>query len=393
MRKAGKENKQNQLKRFLAAAGAAALAVSFTPAAVWAQGGYTYSLTLYAGNQGAFTGDLSWVIPYSQGDAQVSLEGDKVVVRGLEAGDVVTFQQEVQNQVALTDGSRYYVQGLRLSGRDNDSASTQAAVTVGGDADYVVAYGIQGEMVAYTVNYLDEEVNTLLPSQTYYGNIGDKPVVAYQYVEGYMPQALSLTKTLSANEAENVFDFTYREVTTEVLPGETIVRTTVVPGTTQVVTTQVPAAAAGVTTAGTTGTAAGTTAGTAAGTTAGTAGAGTGAAGTDAAGTDAAGAGAAGAGTGAADAGDAGAGTDAGAGADAGTVEGPAGTEDTPEEILDEDTPLGQIDLDDGDETEAEPEGPGSSEALPIVAGVGIGAAALAALGAAAVLIRRHLRK
>lgn len=380
MRKAGKENKQNQLKRFLAAAGAAALAVSFTPAAVWAQGGYTYSLTLYAGNQGAFTGDLSWVIPYSQGDAQVSLEGDKVVVRGLEAGDVVTFQQEVQNQVELTDGSRYYVQGLRLSGRDNDSASTQAAVTVGGDADYVVAYGIQGEMVAYTVNYLDEEGNTLLPSQTYYGNIGDKPVVAYQYVEGYMPQALSLTKTLSANEAENVFDFTYREVTTEVLPGETIVRTTVVPGTTQVVTTQVPAAAAGVTTAGT-----------AAGTTAGTAGAGTGAAGTDAAGTDAAGADAAGAGTGAADAGDAGAGTDAGAGADAGTVEGPAGTEDTPEEILDEDTPLGQIDLDDGDEAEAE--GPGSSEALPIVAGVGIGAAALAALGAAAVLIRRHLRK
>ena len=391
MRKAGKENKRNQLKRFLAAAGAAALAVSFTPGAVWAQGGYTYSLTLYAGNQGAFTGDLSWVIPYSQGDAQVSLEGDKVVVRGLEAGDVVTFQQEVQNQVELTDGSRYYVQGLRLSGRDNDSASTQAAVTVGGDADYVVAYGIQGEMVAYTVNYLDEEGNTLLPSQTYYGNIGDKPVVAYQYVEGYMPQALSLTKTLSANEAENVFDFTYREVTTEVLPGETITRTTVVPGTTQVITTQVPAAAAGVTTAGTTGTAAGT----AAGTTAGTAGAGTGAAGTDAAGTDAAGAGAAGAGTGAADAGDAGAGTDAGAGADAdaGTVEGPAGTEDTPEEILDEDTPLGQIDLDDGDEAEAEPEGPGSSEALPIVAGVGIGAAALAALGAAAVLIRRHLRK
>ena len=382
MRKAGKENKRNQLKRFLAAAGAAALAVSFTPGAVWAQGDYTYSLTLYAGNQGAFTGDLSWVIPYSQGEAQVSLEGDKVVVRGLEAGDIVTFQQEVQNQVELTDGSRYYVQGLRLSGRDNDSASTQAAVTVDGDADYVVAYGIQGEMTAYTVNYLDEEGNALLPSQTYYGNIGDKPVVAYQYVEGYMPQALSLTKTLSANEAENVFDFTYREVTTEVLPGETIVRTTVVPGTTQVVTTQVPAAAAGVTTAGT-----------AAGTTAGTAGAGTGAAGTDAAGTDAAGADAAGAGTGAADAGDAGAGTDAGAGADAGTVEGPAGTEDTPEEILDEDTPLGQIDLDDGDEAEAEPEGPGSSEALPIVAGVGIGAAALAALGAAAVLIRRHLRK
>ncbi|MCI8930475.1 MAG: hypothetical protein HFI00_13665, partial [Lachnospiraceae bacterium] len=36
-----------------------------------------------------------------------------------------------------------------------------------------------------------------------------KPVVAFLYVEGYVPQAYNLTKTLSKNEAENIFTFVY----------------------------------------------------------------------------------------------------------------------------------------------------------------------------------------
>ena len=75
--------------------------------------------------------------------------------------------------------------------------------------DYVVAYGIKGDMLAYTVNYQDANGKTLADSQTFYGNAGDKPVVAYKYIENYIPQALALTKTLSDNESENVFTFTY----------------------------------------------------------------------------------------------------------------------------------------------------------------------------------------
>ena len=29
-----------------------------------------------------------------------------------------------------------------------------------------------------------------------YGNVGDKPVVAYKYIDSYIPQAYALTKTL-----------------------------------------------------------------------------------------------------------------------------------------------------------------------------------------------------
>ncbi|MFR5116687.1 MAG: hypothetical protein ACLTDV_06445 [Eubacterium sp.] len=34
-------------------------------------------------------------------------------------------------------------------------------------------------------------------------------MVAYRHIENYVPQALALTKTLSDNEAENVFTFEY----------------------------------------------------------------------------------------------------------------------------------------------------------------------------------------
>ena len=75
----------------------------------------------------------------------------------------------------------------------------------------MVAYGIQGDMVSYTVNYQDGGGNELAPSRTYYGAVGDKPVIAYQYIEGYRPDAYNLTKTLGKNEADNVFTFTYTQ--------------------------------------------------------------------------------------------------------------------------------------------------------------------------------------
>ena len=70
-----------------------------------------------------------------------------------------------------------------------------------------VAYGIKGDMVAYTVNYQDAAGNALLESDTYYGNPGERQYVSSRYVDGYVPQALNLVKTLSVNEAENVFTF------------------------------------------------------------------------------------------------------------------------------------------------------------------------------------------
>lgn len=172
--------------------------------------GYTYTVTFSAGNQGLFGEEGN--ISVSSSGAVISQTEDKVVVSGLYAGDEVGFT--AQEAVVLDETSKYYVKGIRLSGRDNSDVAASVLV-VEGDADYVVAYGIKGNQVSYTVNYQDEDGRELAESQTFYGNIGDKPVVAYKYIVGYAPAALGLTKTLSENAAENIFTFEYTRVPTQ----------------------------------------------------------------------------------------------------------------------------------------------------------------------------------
>ena len=171
---------------------------------------YTYSVTLSAGKQGTFA------------------DGDRIVREELKYGDYVNF--DWRDQLTLKD-DKYYAKGIRRSGEDNSNSFITDQVQVTGDEDYVVAYGVLGDMVAYTVQYLDENGNELAPSKTYYGSVGDRPVVAFQYIEGYLPQAYNLTKTLSENEADNVFPFEYapaseiRNVTVTVDGGTTVVTT------------------------------------------------------------------------------------------------------------------------------------------------------------------------
>ena len=205
-------------KKLAAAAAAITFLLSLsilTADAAEAPKGYSYQVTLHAGNQGTIGGQDSVIISDLQYGAQVSF-------------DLSTIQ--------VTD-DRYYVKGVRLSGRDNNTVNA-TAFRVEGDADYVVAYGIKGNLVAYTVKYQDASGRQLAADSTFYGNVGDKPIVAYKYIENYVPQALALTKTLSANEAENVFTFVYTpgEAGTITIPGAdtTNVVTVVVPGVTTV---------------------------------------------------------------------------------------------------------------------------------------------------------------
>lgn len=198
-------------------------------------GTYTYTITLSAGNMGTISGQ------------------EKTVYTGAVYGE--SWASFDLSQVQVTD-ERYYVKGIRLSGRDNADALAAPAFRVTGDADYVVAYGVRGDQVAYTVQYQDEDGETLAASQTFYGNVGDKPVVAYRYVDGYIPQSLALTKTLSANEAENIFTFVYTQGDPDTIV-RTETETTVVTGEPSVITVVAGAPAAAGTAAG--GTAAGGT--------------------------------------------------------------------------------------------------------------------------------------
>ena len=376
-----------KLKKFLTAMVSASVVLSFSAVPAWAEENYDYTVTFYAGNQGVFSGTQGLQIN-SKGDISISSQEDRISISGITRGDVVSFDIN-QGAVSLNEESKYYVQGLRMSGRDNDEQLEEPAFWVTGDEDYVVAYGIRGDMTSYTVNYVDESGNELAPSRTYYGNVGDRPVVAYLYMEGYNPEALTLTRTLSANQADNVFTFEYRTNPVEVIPGETVTVTTVEPGTTNVITQQVPVAGTGVTGTGTAGTAGTTAAGTgAAGTDTGTAGT-TGDTGT---------AGTADDGNAAVIGGDNQTGT-ANAGEDTQTgqavEEGQTG--DGTEEIQDEETPLGQIDLDEGEEeageADAEPEGRDSSQGSAFPIAVGVAGVAVAAIVVGGIILLRMRRK
>lgn len=153
---------------------------------------YGYKVTLYTGNQGTINSQDEMSINVSKGQ-MVSLD---------------------LSQIELPQDSKYYVKGIRLSGHDSVDNLDPATFVVNGDLDYVVVYGVKGNQVAYTIRYVDENGKQLSEDTVLYGNVGDKPVVAYKYIDSYIPQAYALTKTLVENEKENVFTFTYK-------PGET----------------------------------------------------------------------------------------------------------------------------------------------------------------------------
>ena len=303
---------------------------------------YTYKVTLSAGNKGTINGQ------------------NKIEQTNIASGSTVTFNL---NDIQVTD-DKYYVKGIRLSGRDNNETLAAPSFTVDKDADYVVAYGIKGNMVAYTVNYQDASGKSLAESQTFYGNIGDKPVVAYRYIENYIPDALALTKTLSDNESENVFTFTYTPGATDRIVETTTTVTTTVPGT------ATPAGAAGTTgSAGTTGAAAGTGTGTAAG---GTAAGGTTAGGTTAGGTT----------TG----GTAGGTTNADNSQDTTAKDKDTATSE------DEQTPKSLVDLDDEDTPKGNIDAKDKTSKTPIAAGIGIIVVAVAALAGLIVFLKKRAK-
>lgn len=153
---------------------------------------YGYKVTLYTGNQGTINSQNEMSINVSKGQ-MVSLD---------------------LSQIELPQDSKYYVKGIRLSGHDSVDNLDPTTFVVNSDLDYVVVYGVKGEQVAYTIRYVDENGKQLSEDTVLYGNVGDKPVVAYKYIDSYIPQAYALTKTLVENEKENIFTFTYK-------PGET----------------------------------------------------------------------------------------------------------------------------------------------------------------------------
>ena len=87
--------------------------------------GYTYTATFYPGNHGTFQGTEQVSVDNSSSGSSYEIEGDGDAIRvsGLEAGDIVSFDAACEGAVKLEEGSRYYVKGIRVSGRDNSKVT------------------------------------------------------------------------------------------------------------------------------------------------------------------------------------------------------------------------------------------------------------------------------
>jgi hypothetical protein len=138
--------------------------------------------------------------------------------------DVTTLNKKLGDSVYITaddvkvNDDRYYVRGFRVAGHDNDESEGESIITgfwdmnfdVKEDVNYEVAYGIRGEMVPYTVRYIDDATGSaLIGEDTHYGMPGDKPVVSYKYIEGYEPNVYYLAKRLTKTASENIYEFRY----------------------------------------------------------------------------------------------------------------------------------------------------------------------------------------
>ena len=155
-------------------------------------------------------------------DYQVTVDGG---LHGTVAGGTDTFNYNDRDdenkwfnpnnyEVTVTD-SKYYFKGFHISGQEG---VLTGAMPITKDMDFVATYGIKGDMVKYTAEYVDEAGAELAPSRTLYGNVGDEIVVAFVYVEGYEPDNPNITLTLDEDEDNNVATFVYHEVQPTVVP-------------------------------------------------------------------------------------------------------------------------------------------------------------------------------
>ena len=165
-----------------------------TPADTSSDAAYSYTVRVFPGDKGTVDGKKD------------------PIVRVVEPGYEWNGSDFDYGERAASDTDKYYVRGIREAGRDNNTTNNliNPSFTVDRDIDLVVAYGVKGSDVTYKINYLEYGSNKkLLEPQTYHGNIGDKPVVAYLYIDGYVPQYKNVTGTLDADSAKNEWTFYY----------------------------------------------------------------------------------------------------------------------------------------------------------------------------------------
>lgn len=167
--------------------------------------------------------DSAYGYKISVSAGQGDLEGIPETI-SVAAGSQVDLSQYINEANIILPDSKYYIKGIRLAGHDyGEDAVDDLVFTATEDAQYVIAYGLKKNQVSYTVNYVDANGNQIADSQVFWGNPGDRPVIAYRYIDNYLPTAWNITGTLEEGK-ENVFNFEYNAApgvtyTTVTVPG------------------------------------------------------------------------------------------------------------------------------------------------------------------------------
>lgn len=202
----------SMLKKSISAFFAIALIVACSFVSINAEELYHYQVTIYAGSYGVFNDEDAVIIDSSStGSSPIVTLNDQrseLTITGLKANDRIGLQT---SKITVTN-DKYYAKGMKIGGRDNEKSYILQWYTITKDSNYVVSYGIPGNQVEYTTYYVDQDGNQLREPETYYGTIGEYTVTGYKYVDGYLPQAYNLGKTLVENADDNTYTFVYTPI-------------------------------------------------------------------------------------------------------------------------------------------------------------------------------------
>ena len=159
---------------------------------VFAADDTVYTIRFYEGVQGTIAGATGGVYTVT-----------------VPAGKYVSFDM---GTVTENNSVKYYKMGIKESGEDN-SVLHATSFQVTKDQDFVVAYGVRGDQVTYTIRYVDAATGAeLAPPRTYTVNRGDKPIESYLHIEGYTPVYRNITGTIDQDGM--VWTFEYNAIVT-----------------------------------------------------------------------------------------------------------------------------------------------------------------------------------
>lgn len=170
-----------------------------------------YTVTVYSGVRGTINGADKYVETVQYGDSIDLTRYSSMSSLSTSGGNGAATVTQSSSSEKFSVKS-----GAKLAGSDNnDTLAVYPKVT--GDTDFVLVYYVPGEMKGYTVYYKDRNGNDLATPTSGAGGVNTRVTVGCKSIDGYTPNAYNLIKTLSDNEAENVFTFVYTRTVPQVI--------------------------------------------------------------------------------------------------------------------------------------------------------------------------------